>query len=105
VPVIIDFRAEPRWPTYGLQPEDYPAVYADAAESPHRMPDYSLCLFYPGDPPWRRWRSRVDYLDGLLHIVHDHLCAEHIWRQTGGHRGGHWVLDEAPHGFPTDRAT
>lgn len=104
VPVRIEFRAEPTWETFGLPPEDYPAVYADDADSPHRMPDNGLCLFYPGDPPWRRWRSRVDFLDGLLRIVYDHLSAEHIWRQTGGYNGGLWVLDEAPHGFPAKAA-
>lgn len=85
--------------TYGLHPEDFPKVYAAPARSPHRYSDDALCLFYPLDPPWRRWRS-TDGLDVLLTLVANHLFAEDYWLATGGTRDGQWVLDEAPHGIP-----
>lgn len=51
VPVRIEFFADPPYNCYGLPPEDYPRVFADPDQlSPHRMPDDSLCLFYPADP-------------------------------------------------------
>lgn len=99
VPVIIRFEAQPRYETYGLNPEDYPRVYADAdAESPHRMPDGSLCLFYPGDPVDRRWRADLGLL-ALLDLTADHLYFETYWRHTGGAAGGQWLGPEAAHGF------
>ncbi|MFI2365393.1 hypothetical protein [Promicromonospora sp. NPDC019610] len=83
--------------SYGLAPGDFPKVYTAPAPSPHRYPDGSLCLFYPLDPPWRRWRS-TDGLDTLFGLVADHLFAEDYWHATGATHGGHWILDEAPHG-------
>lgn len=99
VPVTILFEARPLYDTYGLAAQDYPRVFADAGlESPHRMPDDSLCLFYPGDPPDRRWTAE-DGLLALLNLTGDHLFFETYWRHTGGRRGGKWLAPEAPHGY------
>lgn len=99
VPVTVRFDAKPRYDTYGLRAEDYPRVFADAGlESPHRMPDRSLCLFYPGDPVERRWIAG-DGLLSLLDLAADHLFYETYWRHTGGPKRGVWLGDEAPHGF------
>ncbi len=99
VPVVVRFEAQPKYNTYGLKPADYPRVYADrGAESPHRMPDRSLCLFYPGDPPDRRWTANLGLL-AILDLAADHLYFETFWRHTGGARRGKWLGPEAPHGF------
>jgi hypothetical protein len=103
VPVVIRFEAQPRYNTYGLEPEDYPRVFADLGkESPHRMPDGSLCLFYPGDPRERRWTADLGLL-ALLDLSSDHLYFETYWRHTGGTAGGKWLGPEAAHGF-TERS-
>ncbi|AMM34783.1 hypothetical protein SA2016_4131 (plasmid) [Sinomonas atrocyanea] len=99
VPVEIRFEASPLYDTYGLEPQDYPRVFADSGlASPHRMPDGSLCLFYPGDPPERRWTAEAGLL-ALLDLAGDHLFFETYWRHSGGHRGGRWLAPEAPHGY------
>ena len=99
VPVTIRFDAKPCYPTYGLRPQDYPHVFADAElPSPHRMPDHSLCLFYPGDPVERRWIS-ADGLLSLLHLSGDHIFKETYWRRTGGRHRGIWLGEQAPHGY------
>lgn len=99
IPVIIQFWPNPSYETFGLAPQNYPRVFADAGmESPHRMPDDSLCLFYPGDPPDRRWTSELGLLT-LLDLTGDHLFFETYWRHTGGHQGGQWLAPEAPHGY------
>ncbi|SDO57040.1 hypothetical protein SAMN04515671_1367 [Nakamurella panacisegetis] len=93
--VAINFYAAPAYETFGLSPQDYPRVWAETGMlSPHRMPDDSLCLYYPGDPPERRWTPDKGLLD-LLYIVGDHLAFEALWRAGGGH----WLGDEAPHGL------
>lgn len=94
----VQFFATPPYYCYGLPPEDYPRVYADVGlDSPHRLPGDALCLYKPHDPPQRRWRNG-DGLLALLDVVRRHLLLEHGWRLTGGHRGGIWAGDEAPHG-------
>lgn len=94
VPVRVEFYETPEYPTYGLPAQDYPRVFADpGADSPHRMPDGALCLFFPGDPADRRWTSK-DGLHALLGLVRDHLFFELHWRATG-----RWLGPEAPHGF------
>lgn len=99
VPVLVRFFAEPKYDTFGLAPWDSPRVFADQGlPSPHRMPDDSLCLFYPADPPDRRWTAD-DGLLQLLQLVGDHLYFETYWRHTGGHLGGTWLAPEAPHGY------
>jgi hypothetical protein len=106
VPVRIEFHERPSYQTYGLAPQDYPRVFADpGAASKHRMPgDGALCLYYPDDPPERRWTA-PDGLVALLNIVSNHLFCELRWRNTGGADGGVWPLDEAPHGFVTKEAS
>lgn len=100
VPVVVRFHERPPYDCYGLRWHDYPQVYADiGAESPHRMGDDSLCLFFPWDPPSRRWRYE-NGLEQLLDIVADHLHKELWWRHTGGHDGGEWAGPDAPHGMP-----
>ena len=70
-------------------------VFADpGARSPHRMPDDSLCLYYPGDPREQRCVSE-DGLDELLNITARHLFAEDFWRTNDEN----WPLEEAPHGY------
>ncbi|MFD6032158.1 hypothetical protein ACFWE5_15740 [Cellulosimicrobium funkei] len=104
VPVDIIFYARQLDRHFGLPVRDMPVVYADpGAESPHRNGDDSLCLWFPGDPEQRRWRSELGLLV-LLDLIAEHLFAELHWRATGGARRGEWVLDEAPHGFPNGRA-
>ncbi|MBN1093456.1 hypothetical protein JKP75_13310 [Blastococcus sp. TML/M2B] len=101
VDLRIEFHRWPRYDCYDLPPEEYPRVFAaPGAASPHRMPtDDALCLYFPDSPPWRRWRP-VDGLLALIDLARDHVFFEDYWRATGGHRGGTWLGDEAPHGFP-----
>lgn len=104
IPVAVHFYAEPPYPCFGLAAEDYPRVFAEIAEtSEHRMPDGSLCLFYPGDPDDRRWRSQ-NGLGILFELARRHLFLELHWRRTGGPGLGEWLGDEAPHGVPRKRA-
>lgn len=103
VPIAIRFKMQPKYNTYGLKPEDFPRVYADSnADSPHRMPDGSLCLYYPGDPVERRWTADLGLL-ALLDLSSDHLYFETYWRFTGGMSGGQWLGPEAAHGFREGR--
>lgn len=99
VPVAVRFEKTPCYETFGLRPEDYPRVFADHGfPSPHRMPDGSLCLYYPLDPVERRWIA-ADGLLALLNIAADHIFYETYWRRTGGKGRGRWLGDEAPHGI------
>lgn len=102
VPVSVRFHAQPPYPTFGLQPEEFPRVYADrGADSPHRhrhQGDDALCLYYPETDPAGRW-TPDDGLLALLNLTRDHLFFELHWRATGGHRGGVWLGPEAPHGL------
>lgn len=62
----------------------------DASE--HRNDDLALCLYFPRDPPERRWKP----FDGLLRLFdlgRRHLLGEYILRNTG-----RWPIEEAPHG-------
>jgi hypothetical protein len=101
VAVSVRFEHAPTYNTYGLAAQDYPRVWAERGlPSPHRMPtDDSLCLFFPHDPPERRWHSALGLLT-LLDLARDHLFFEHHWRTTGGWSGGEWLGAQAPHGFP-----
>ncbi|WP_075863058.1 MULTISPECIES: hypothetical protein [unclassified Gordonia (in: high G+C Gram-positive bacteria)] len=100
--VTVVFYARPAYDTYGLHAEDYPRVWAELGmPSKHRMSeDDALCLYYPLDPPSRRWTATKG-LNDLLDVTVDHLGYEAYWRATGGHAGGEWLGDEAEHGFPT----
>ena len=49
--VRIEFPRHPAYLTYGLDPIDFPRVFADEnLRSPHRMPDRSLCRTTPVTP-------------------------------------------------------
>jgi hypothetical protein len=95
VPVMISFYDTPPYYCYRLPPADYPRVHAElGAASPHRMPDDdALCLWYPADPPERRWTASKGLLD-LLDIITSHLLYEAHWRVTG-----RWAGNEAAHGL------
>lgn len=98
VDVKITFYVAPVYETYGLSPQNYPRVRAEAGLlSKHRMPDDALCLYYPLDPTEHRWTPEKGLLD-LLYLVVDHLVYEAHWRVSGGWDGGRWLGDEAPHG-------
>ncbi len=54
-----------------------------------------MCVWYPGDPPERRWVPD----DGLLMLfgmVAEHLLKEAWWREHH-----EWLGDEVPHGALT----
>lgn len=70
-------------------------VYAEGpTDSPHRYADQSLCIWYPYDPPDRRW-TRHDGPVVLIGHVIAHLAREQWWRRTG-----EWVGEQAPHAAP-----
>lgn len=61
----------------------------------HRYDERELCLYYPPDPPERRW-SLDQGLLGLFDMARIHVLAEHsllMNPQLG------WPLSEAPHGL------
>jgi hypothetical protein len=65
-----------------------PHVFVDGpVESPHRFADGGLCMWYPEDPPERKWKRR----DGggvLVADISAHLVKEEWWRMTGEWPGG-----------------
>jgi hypothetical protein len=96
VPVRVEFHRVPPYERWGLDPRDYPRVFADpGAASPHRMPDDSLCLYFPDDPRAQRWTADKG-LDELFALTARHLFAEDYWRSSNET----WPFDEAPHGLP-----
>lgn len=98
-PTLVEVRFLPVLPTpYRslVSPEDYPKVFAESgAQSPHRFPDRSLCLYYPGDDRDLRWSADMG-LEALLDMTAEHLYFEEYWRT---HKK--WLGAEAPHGFPS----
>jgi len=100
VQIVIWFWAHPGYDTFGLAPEDFPRVHAEpGVASPHRYSDDALCLWSPFDPIRLRWHHELGLLD-LIEITRRHLGMERYWRMTSGHRGGVWLLPDAPHGLP-----
>ena len=65
---------------------------ADPRWSPHRYGDGSLCMWFPDDPPARRWVP-ADGLEALVVYIRAHLVREDWWRRTG-----EWPGPEAPPG-------
>jgi len=61
------------------------------------------CAVLPAQPPEQRWRPENGLL-ALFDLACDHLFFEDYWRSTGGAKGGIWLGDEAPHGFPRGSA-
>jgi hypothetical protein len=62
---------------------DVPHVFVDGpAESPHRYPDGSLCMWYPNDPPEMKW-TLSDGAGVLVANIAAHLIKEEWWRMTG----------------------
>ncbi len=99
VEITINFYERPPYDCYGLSPDEYPKVFScTRGPSPHRMPDGSLCLYYPHSAPERRWRPENGLL-ALIDLSRDHVFFEDYWRDTGGEVGGQWLGDEQPHGF------
>jgi hypothetical protein len=75
-----------------------PRVVADGpSDSKHRFEDGSLCMWYPWDPPDRRWVWE-DGLAALIGHAIRHLFQEAWWRETG-----HWPGEEASHGPPSPK--
>jgi hypothetical protein len=65
-------------------------------DSPHRNAPLWLCLYYPSDPPERRWKLS-DGLGRLFDLARMHVWCEHIWRKNG-RRPEDWPTPQAPHG-------
>lgn len=60
----------------------------------HKYSDGSICMWWPKDPPSRRWQRE----DGLLKLVDTalvHVFKELYWQETGD-----WLGEEAPHSAP-----
>jgi hypothetical protein len=70
-----------------------PRVLVDGpTDSPHRYPDDTLCMWYPEDPPERRW-ILDDGAAALIANVTAHLVREEWYRNTG-----EWIGEEVGHG-------
>jgi len=68
-------------------------------DSEHRFPDAGrrrLCLYYPDDPPERRWHVEHG-LVRLFDLARQHVLAEHIARERGG-KPKDWPIEFAEHG-------
>lgn len=82
---------------------DHPEVFADGPnDSPHRWPDrdrHRLCIWYPTDPPERRWVPD----DGLLALFG--LAAQHLFLEAWWREHGEWLGPEAPHTSALAEAT
>lgn len=76
-------------------PDERPRVFCPdgPGASDHRYGALELCLYYPGDPPERRWAPDQGLL-GLFDMGRAHLAAEELRRADGGP----WAIDAAPHG-------
>lgn len=94
--VVFSSAPEP----HGIPPRDWPRVYSSGPppnravvgeEAYHRHADGALCLWYPADPPERRWVSSMG-LASLLVLAERHLFLEHAAALTG-----EWVAEAAEH--------
>jgi hypothetical protein len=74
---------------YAGGPTDSPHRYA--AHRKDRWQRSSLCIWYPRDPPDRRWVPS-DGLLSLIEMTRVHLFKEAYWRETG-----EWLGEEVPH--------
>lgn len=73
-------------------PTDPKVVVDGPTDSPHRYADGTLCMWYPGDPPERRWRL-ADGAAALVANIAAHLVREEWYRTTG-----EWLGEEVWHG-------
>jgi hypothetical protein len=79
--------------TYSRRSPTDPKVTVDGpTDSPHRYSDGTLCMWYPSDPPERRWTS-ADGAGALIANITAHLVREEWYRKTG-----EWVGEEVRHG-------
>lgn len=62
------------------------------AASEHRNGSIALCLYYPTDPPERRW-TLDQGLARLFDLARQHLLCEYLVQI-----GQTWPIEEAPHG-------
>lgn len=77
-----------------------PRIYVDGpTESPHRYGERELCIWYPRDPPERRWV----FEDGLLVLIN--LIQAHLFREAWWREKGEWLGPEAPHAVPKEPVT
>lgn len=74
-----------------------------STESPHRRGETGLCLWRWDAPLENQWTPDEGLL-ALIQYVRLHLFREVYWRETGGHDGGIWAGDEAPHGDSKEEA-
>lgn len=74
----------------------FPLGKAGCLTYKHRYREGNLCMWFPDDPPERRWIF-ADGLAALLATVSLHLFKEQWWRSTGGTVRGEWLGEEAPH--------
>jgi hypothetical protein len=63
----------------------------------HKYADGSLCMWWPKDPPHRKWQ-RAEGMLKLVDTALTHLFKELYWQETGD-----WLGEEAPHGTPKTR--
>lgn len=76
---------------------NHPTVLVDGPDdSPHRFPTRygrrRLCLWFPQDPPERKWDPQQG-LHALFGMIVVHLFNEAWWAETGV-----WIGEEYPHG-------
>lgn len=73
-------------------PTDPKVAVDGSTDSPHRYSDATLCMWYPTDPPERRW-NLSDGAGALVANIAAHLIREEWYRNTG-----EWLGDEVRHG-------
>jgi hypothetical protein len=102
---VFTWRVQVKVPLYGecldlrieLDEEHPVRVVAEnwsGAPMKHTFGQNRLCMWYPHDPPDRRWRRE----QGLLKLVDTaltHLFKELYFRETG-----EWLGEEVSHGVP-----
>ena len=82
-------RIQYRGPRTPIILVDDPVIDADA---PHRYPDGSVCLFYPGDSGDAIWKHNSIIALTIVPWTAEWLYFYECWLDTGT-----WFGDEAPH--------
>ena len=80
----------------------HPVVLVDGPDdSPHRFPTrggrHELCLWYPLDPPERRWVPE----DGLITLFG--MITIHLFKEAWQRENGEWIGEEYPHNQDQDK--